>query len=182
MSLLTGTQILEEIEQKRIVIDPFVKEHIGPNSVDLRLGPTLLVFDKRYNSEPLDMKKDPKEWYQIERMTENEGYLLQPGILYLGHTLEYTETPFHVPCIDGRSSVGRLGMKVHITAGFGDIGFKGDWTLELEVVRPLIIYPYTRVCQISYHTVEGFVRPYEGNYQNQRGPKVSGLYKSFGKK
>ena len=76
-----------------------------------------------------------------------EGLLLQPGTLYLGRTLEYTETHGMVPMLEGRSSVGRLGLFVHVTAGFGDIGFCGYWTLEMFAVQPVRIYAGVAICQ-----------------------------------
>ena len=80
---------------------------------------------------------------------------MEPGKLYLGRTLEYTKTKKYVPMLEGRSSIGRLGMFVHITAGFGDIGFEGFWTLEIFVVQPLKIYPNVEICQIYFHSIDG---------------------------
>lgn len=126
--------------------------------------------------EPFDMRFEEKT---VELEIPDEGLVLFPGILYLGHTIEYTETPAHVPFIEGRSSVGRLGMFVHVTAGFGDRGFNGDFTLEIVVVQPLRVYANVGVCQIAYSETVGEPVPYAGKYQGQRGPKPSGLYKDF---
>jgi dCTP deaminase len=108
------------------------------------------------------------------------GLLLQPGTLYLGRTLEYTETHGMVPMLEGRSSVGRLGLFVHITAGFGDIGFCGYWTLEISCIQPVRIYPGVAICQIFYHTVSGDYESYEsGKYQRNSGIQPSMLWKDF---
>jgi len=128
--------------------------------------------------EPLDMAKDEPV---VELWIPKEGLNLWPGVMYLGATLEYTETPNHAPKLDGRSSVGRLGKMIHVTAGFGDVGFKGDWTLEIVVVYPLKVYPGVPICQIAYSTVHGERMEYDGQYQGQRGPKKSGMWKAVQK-
>jgi dCTP deaminase len=117
----------------------------------------------------------------VELVIPPHGMDLFPGVLYLGATVEYTESPALAPKIDGRSSVGRLGKMVHVTAGFGDDDFKGDWTLEIVVIGPLHVYPGVPICQIAYSTLEGERRPYEGQYQGQRGPKPSGLWRTVRK-
>ena len=105
---------------------------------------------------------------------------MEPGKLYLGRTVEHTKTDSYVPMLEGRSSVGRLGMFVHVTAGFGDVGFNGYWTLEIFVVEPLIIYPEVEICQIYFHTIEGEYQSYvSGKYQNNSGIQPSYLYKDF---
>ncbi len=128
--------------------------------------------------EPLDMARDEPV---VAVDIPPTGMNLWPGVMYLGATLEYTETPNHAPKLDGRSSVGRLGKMIHVTAGFGDVGFKGDWTLEIVVVYPLKVYPGVPICQIAYSTVHGERMDYTGQYQGQRGPKKSGLWKSVQK-
>jgi dCTP deaminase len=111
-----------------------------------------------------------------------EGLLLEPQKLYLGRTVEYTETSGFVPMLEGRSSIGRLGLFVHITAGFGDIGFKGFWTLEIFCVQPIRIYAGVQICQIFYHSIEGDYDSYtSGKYQNNKGIQHSMLFKDFEK-
>lgn len=113
--------------------------------------------------------------------------MLEPGRLYLGRTVEYTKTDGFVPMLEGRSSVGRLGVYIHVTAGFGDIGFSGYWTLEIQCVQPVRIYPGIEICQIYYHTIEGDYEKYgkgkysSGKYQNNTGIQPSLLYKDFEK-
>jgi dCTP deaminase len=171
--ILTGKEIISNINKGNIVIKPFDKSQLNPNSYKLRLHKELLVYD----SFPIDMK-EKSSTAKIE--IPESGLLLNPNTLYLGRTLEYTHTENLVPMIEGRSSIGRLGMFVHITAGFGDTGFTGYWTLEISVIHPTIIYPEIEICQIFYHTVQVEITKYSsGKYQNNRGIQASLLYKEF---
>ena len=111
-----------------------------------------------------------------------EGLVLEPGRLYLGRTREYTKTNRFVPMLEGRSSTGRLGLFVHITAGFGDVGFAGYWTLEIFCVQPIRIYPEVEICQIHYHAIEGDYELYHsGKYQNNTDIQTSRMYRDFEK-
>lgn len=118
---------------------------------------------------------DPKKENETEEFTiPEEGHILLPGVLYLGETMEYTETYGFVPKIDGRSTTGRLGIIVHITAGFGDNGFKGKWTLEITVTHPVIVYPGMEIGQLYYESIEGDSSIlYNGKYQNQQGVQAA---------
>lgn len=108
--------------------------------------------------------------------------MLEPGRLYLGRTNEFTRTDGFVPMLEGRSSTGRLGLFIHVTAGFGDVGFAGYWTLEIFCVQPIRIYPNVEICQIYYHDIHGEYEPYKsGKYQNNMGIQPSLLYKDFEK-
>jgi len=108
--------------------------------------------------------------------------VLKPGVLYLGRTKEFTVTKNLVPMLEGRSSIGRLGLYVHVTAGFGDTGFAGYWTLEIQCIQPIRIYPDVQICQIFYHTVEGKVVEYKsGKYQHNTGVQTSRLWMDFKK-
>ena len=120
---------------------------------------------------------------QVEKIViPEEGLVLEPNRLYLGRTLEYTKTEKFVPMLEGRSSVGRLGLFVHVTAGFGDIGFAGYWTLEMFCVSPIRIYAGVEICQIYYHAIQGDYEVYQsGKYQNNIGIQPSMLYKDFEK-
>lgn len=122
--------------------------------------------------------KKPNETKEIV-ISEN-GYKLEPNQLYLGRTLEYTSTKKFVPMIEGRSSIGRLGIFIHITAGFGDVGFSGYWTLEIFCIKPIIIYPNVEIAQLYYHTIDGDYEEYNsGKYQNNTDIQPSMLYKDF---
>jgi dCTP deaminase len=129
--------------------------------------------------EPLDMKVEEKA---VSLRIPEEGFVLYPGVIYLGATAEVTKTPEHVPCLEGRSSVARLGIFTHVTAGFGDVGFEGSWTLEMVVPAPVRIYAGVRVCQIFYSQTTGELMAYRSpKYQGQRGPRPSGIWKDFRK-
>ncbi len=157
---LTGPAIRAAIEDGYIQVEPYLPENVGPDSLDLRLHPELKV----YTDETLDAKKANATRKFI---IPEEGLVLEPGELYLGRTVERTATPRHLPRVEGRSSVGRLGVFVHVTAGRGDHGFNGTWTLEILAVKPVRIYPNMRICQISFATLEGPLEPYTGRYQGQ---------------
>jgi dCTP deaminase len=170
--ILSGKEIQRRLHTD-IIIEPFNPKQLGPNSYNLRLHHELMTY-----AEPLlDMKQNHKVNYST---IPDEGLILQPGHLYLGRTVEYTKTESLVPMLEGRSSIGRLGLFVHITAGFGDVGFSGFWTLEMYCVQPIRIYPNVELCQIFYHTIEGDFTRYESNkYQNNKGIQPSMLYKDF---
>jgi dCTP deaminase len=109
-----------------------------------------------------------------------DGLVLEPGKLYLGRTYEHTATDHYVPMIEGRSSIGRLGLYIHVSAGFGDVGFSGYWTLEMHCIQPVKIYPMVEICQIYYHTIEGDFSAYRsGKYQDNKGIQPSLSYKDF---
>lgn len=172
--MLSGLEIKAKMG-KDIIITPFDEKLIGPNSCNLRLHNELMVYDE----EILDMKKSNKASSII---IPEEGLLIKPGKLYLGRTVEYTETKNYVPMLEGRSSIGRLGLFIHVTAGFGDIGFSGFWTLEIHCVQPIRIYPFVEICQIYYHKIEGDYLPYSSSkYQNNTGIQPSLLYRDFAK-
>lgn len=170
--ILSGKEIQKRMHQD-IEIEPFDPSRLNPNSYNLTLADELLVYRDRV----LDMKKHN----EADRLViPPEGLILEPGRLYLGRTAEYTRTDRLVPMLEGRSSVGRLGLSVHATAGFGDVGFEGYWTLEISCVQPVRIYPAVEICQIYYHTVEGELTRYEsGKYQRNTGIQVSRMYRDF---
>jgi len=178
MAKLTGHEIKRQVGLGRIVIDPFEPRHVGPNSVDLRLGKVLLVYKGGRGSEMfLDMRKEHETAsFQIPP----DGYLLQPGRVYLGSTVERAGSDYYVPCIEGRSSVARLGLLVHITAGFGDLGFQGHWTLELVATQPVLIYAGIKICQVYFDTTEGLVEElYRGKYEGTAIPQPSKIWSDF---
>lgn len=170
--ILSGREIKRRLG-KNILIEPFNLQQLGPNSYNLRLHNELMVYDDAV----LDMKEKPTVHNII---IPSEGIVLQPGTLYLGRTIEHTKTLDCVPMVEGRSSIGRLGLFIHITAGFGDVGFSGFWTLEMFCVKPIRIYPGVEICQVFYHTIEGDFDMYQSNkYQNNQGIQPSMLYKDF---
>ena len=171
--ILSGREIVRQCEAGNICIEPFNPARVNPNSYNLSLYKELLV----YEGDRLDMKRpNPTRTLLIPE----EGLTLQPGRLYLGRTNEYTRTDRYVPMLEGRSSTGRLGLFIHVTAGFGDIGFAGYWTLEIFCVQPIVVYPNVEICQIYYHDIEGDYDLYHsGKYQNNTGIQPSLLYKDF---
>lgn len=172
--ILSGKQIKKEINDT-IHITPFSESQLNPNSYNLRLFNELLV----YKNNELDMKTpNPTEKIIIPE----EGLLLETNKLYLGRTLEHTKTDTYVPMLEGRSSIGRLGLFIHVTAGFGDVGFDGYWTLEIFCVQPIRIYPNVEICQIYYHDIKGEYDKYtSGKYQHNQEIQPSLLYKDFEK-
>ena len=149
--ILSGKEIAQHMGED-IFIEPFDPRRLNPNSYNLTLHNELLVYENRL----LDMKMENP----VEQLTiPEEGLVLQPDRLYLGRTQEFTRTENFVPMLEGRSSVGRLGLFIHVTAGFGDVGFAGYWTLEIFCVQPIRIYPGVEICQIYYHDIRGDYEP-----------------------
>ena len=173
--ILSGKEIKKQVKEGSIAIDPFTDEQINPNSYNLRLHHDLLTYD----NDILDMREKNSV---SPLVIPSEGLQLEPQKLYLGRTVERTSTDKYVPMLEGRSSVGRLGLFIHITAGFGDIGFDGFWTLEIFCVQPIRIYSGLEICQIFYHTIDGDFDLYRSKkYQSNKGVQPSMLYKDFEK-
>ena len=170
--ILTGQKIAQEVKAGKIHIVPFSKAQINPNSYDFRLGKTI----KTYVSKTLDAKLENKT---VSMEIPPEGIVLQPDTLYLGHTEEVMGSENYVPIIRGRSSVGRLGIFVNITADLIDIGSINQWTLQLHVVQPVRVYPGMLIGQVTFWRTSGDIELYEGKYQWSRGPAESQLYKDF---
>ena len=150
-------KILVAIENGEIVIKPFNRENLGTNSYDVHLSKHIA----RYENHILDARKHNPI---IHEEIPEEGFLLHPNTLYLGSTLEYTETHSSVPFLEGKSSVGRLGIDIHATAGKGDVGFCNHWTLEISCTHPVRIYAGMPIGQLIYFGVEGDIE----NYYNQK--------------
>ncbi|MBN2216723.1 MAG: dCTP deaminase [Pirellulales bacterium] len=167
--VLSGHEIIARLG-KDIVIDPFDESSVNPNSYNLRLHDELMVYEE----VQLDMRRPNR----VRRIPiPAKGLVLQPNQLYLGRTIERTETHNLVPMIEGRSSVGRLGLFVHVTAGFGDVGFRGFWTLEMFAIQPVRIYPGVPICQIFYHEIQGDISEYaSAKYQNNHDIQPSLLF------
>ena len=162
--ILSDTRILEEIEKGTIKVEPYRRENLGSNSYDVHLGKILA----KYKDEVLDAKKHNKiEFFDIPE----EGFVLQPHVFYLGVTAEYTETHAHVPFLEGKSSTGRLGIDIHATAGKGDVGFCGNWTLEISVKQPVRVYAGMPVGQLIYFPVDGTIAV---KYNEKKNAKYSG--------
>lgn len=205
--IYTDATIFKEIEKGNIVVEPFTKENVGTNSIDLTLSPVIkqyvsglnyaiqqerdnmyiqcktgqIMHASKVEGFYLDCKKENKT-FDVE--IKEGGFVLLPGRLYIASTNEYTETLNSVPVLEGKSSLARLGLFVHVTAGFGDVGFKGTWTLELVATVPLKIYPNMKICQISYHSISEpplitYDKKESAKYSGQRGPTSSKMNENF---
>lgn len=191
---LTGPAIRAAYARGDINIEPFNEEQVSVNSYDMTLFPQLLTYDKfehdtRASAEsyfnpaghqipcrPLDPKiANP---YSLHDIPE-EGFVIVPGELYLGRTNEVAGSHVFLSEADGKSSVGRLGIGVHVTAGRGDVGFNGTWTLEIWCVRPVILYPNMPIAQVYFERTEGEVTQYSGKYKNQFDITPSRLYRHW---
>jgi dCTP deaminase len=161
--ILTGDEIIREVDNGRIWISPFDRKRVQPNSYDFQLGPSLL----RYKPDTLDVRAENAfETFEIPE----SGYVLQPDRLYLGHTNEVMGSSNYVPIIRGRSSIARLGLFIHVTADLIDIGSRNQWTLQLHAVQPLRIYPKLVIGQVTFWCVQGHISLYTGKYQASMGP------------
>ena len=159
--ILSDVAIRRAMDDGRIVIRPYRAECLGTNSYDVHLGPTLAT----YRGGALDARRpNAVDEFRIPK----EGFVLVPGQLYLGVTEEYTETHGYVPFLEGKSSVGRLGIDIHSTAGKGDEGFCNYWTLEMSVKLPVRIYAGMPVGQLIYFEVSG---PVARSYADKRSAK-----------
>lgn len=173
--MLTGPEIANALNNSDLVIDPWNGDQVGPNSYDLRLGNILIEYPP---DAEFDMGRPPPDGKRI--VIPKQGYWLRKGYAYLGHTLETITSDKYVPVVDGRSSVGRLFLTVHETAGFCDLGFDGSITLEMFAKMRVKVYPGVRVCQVRFEPAEGRVERYAGRYQNQlREPVPSRLHRDF---
>jgi len=184
VSLLSDRSIIDEINTGRIKIKPFEVNNVQPASVDLRLGYKFRVFAYlSENSHYIDTKNiDPDLTRLIDLVGLDEPFVLLPGQFALGSTLEHVSLSDNiVGRLEGRSSLGRLGLLVHATAGYIDPGFKGTLTLELSNLSPLpiAIYPNSKICQISFQYMSTPVNRIYGDaglgskYQNQLEPEAS---------
>jgi len=184
--VLSDHTIREEIAAGRLVIDPFEDRYVQPASVDLRLGRYFRVF-RNYRLPYIDVKKEMPELTELEKMEDEVPFILHPGEFVLAVTLERVEIPADlVGRLDGKSSLGRLGLIVHSTAGFVDPGFKGNLTLELTNVAnlPVTLYYAMPVSQISFSRLTTPAdKPYGSDigskYQDQAGPEPSRYYLNY---
>lgn len=170
--ILTGAEIIKNIESKKIIIEPFDPKQVNPNSYNFTLGDRLMV----YNNYVLDAKIDNEV---REIIIPESGITLAPGCVYLGHTREIIGSDYFVPIIRGRSSIGRLGLFTNITADLIDIGSINQLTLQLNAVQPVTIYPGMQIGQVTFWTTIGKIEKYRGKYNGARGPVASRMYMDF---
>lgn len=178
--ILGNKDIIDAVKSGDIIISPFHCDNVGPNSYDVTLNNKLKVY-RHFSC--LDMKKENETDTII---IPESGLVLQPNVLYLGRTNETATSNKYVPMFEGRSSVGRLGISTHVTAGFGDVGFGyvnneckyPTWTLEISVIHPVKIYPNVRIGQVFF--LKTLTEPkvlYQGKYSCQKEAQPSMLFK-----
>ena len=170
--ILTGQEIEKQVKNKRITLSPFNPENINPNSYNVELGDYLKVYEDSIldSHKPLKTRVIPIPDY---------GLVLEPNKIYLGFTKEIIGSDYFVPTITGRSSTGRLGLFVQITADLVDIGFVGNLTFQLHAVQPLKIYKVMKLGQIMFWKPKVKIRLYHGKYQNSQGPQEIKVYIDF---
>ncbi|HOZ44694.1 MAG TPA: deoxycytidine deaminase [Candidatus Dojkabacteria bacterium] len=170
--ILTGQEITKKVNEGSITIAPFYEDSVNPNSYNYHLSPELLVIEKS-----LDSRRETK--YKKIVIPE-EGFVLEPHKLYLGLTKEIIGSTKYVTSLIGRSSIGRLGLFLQITADLGQLGNSHKWTLEMHVVKRLKVYPNMRIGQVSFWVPFG-ENDYEyiDLYNSSNNPIVSKLYKEF---
>jgi len=170
--ILTGEEIVAERERGRIVVDPFDPGQVNPNSYNFRLGRQCRVYSKY----PLDPRV-PNEDDEIE--LDDDGFLLEPGRLHLCCTMEILGSEYYAPTFAARSSVARLGLFINLSASLGDIGYIGQWTLQLFSIHPLWVYPGMEIGQMMWWRPQGEIVLYEGKYQSSQGPQTTLIHRDF---
>lgn len=185
--VLSDRDIRAEIEGGRIVIDPYLPEAVQPSSVDLHLDRRFRVFrNNRYAF--IDVREEQPELTELVEISGDEPFVLHPGEFVLGSTLERVELPDDVVArLEGRSSLGRLGLLIHSTAGYVDPGWEGNLTLELSNVAnlPIMLYDGMKIGQISFQRLSSPAEmPYGdprlgSRYRGQRDPTASLYHRDF---
>ncbi len=169
--MISGHEIHQQWINGNITINPYNPANIQPNSYDLTLGHDMMLCKPNsghYIDTDLPGIGDPVP------LTDGH-FTIYPGAVYIGHTAEMVGSSTYAPILHGRSSLARHGLAVHITAGFGDVGWYGQFVLEIvnHNAAPILLRPGRRVCQVSWELVTGKVYPYESAYQNQEGCRLS---------
>ncbi|MCL4392759.1 dCTP deaminase [Patescibacteria group bacterium] len=182
--VLSDKDIQENIEKGEIVIKPFNKESLQPSSYDLHLSSKFIIFDN-YTKEYIDVKSND-EFGKLIDITDKGYFIIHPGEFVLGATIEYVKIPsFLVARIEGKSSLGRLGLIIHATAGYVDPGFEGTLTLEITNLSrlPIKIYPDMKIAQLAFQKMlsipSKLYGEYNNKYQGQIDPTSSKLWKDF---
>ena len=173
--ILTGNEIIKQVNEKNIIIKPFDIKKITTNTYDLQLGKEYIIYTEKL----LDPSKPNK--YKIKTIPE-EGLLLNQGDFILGHSSEIIGSNKFVPIIHAKSSIARLGLFVHVTADLIDIGSIGNITFQLYATLPIKIYPNMLIGQVSFWVPKGKINLYKGKYKNSIGPKASEIHKDFNEK
>jgi dCTP deaminase len=185
--ILSDRTLREQLAAGRIVLDPFDENLIQPSSIDVRISHMFRVF-RNHTAAVIDVKQDLTALTELVEISEDQAFMLHPGEFVLGSTLERLAVPDDlVARIEGKSSLGRLGLLIHSTAGFIDAGFDGHITLELANVAslPITLYPGMKIGQVSFMQMTTPAdNPYGSGakgskYQGQRGPTPSRYFENF---
>ena len=185
--LLSDRDILNEIDAKRVALDPFDEAMVQPSSVDVRLDRFFRVFEN-HKYPHIDPAQDQPDLTRLVEPEADEPFILHPGEFVLGSTYEVVTLPDDVAArLEGKSSLGRLGLLTHSTAGFIDPGFSGHVTLELSNVAtlPIKLWPGMKIGQLCFFRLSSAVEKpygsdaYGSHYQGQRGPTASRSFKNF---
>lgn len=169
--ILTGAAILDAVKKKEIVINPFTEDALNPNSVNYKLGEE--IYSLSYTERNISGHPTLEKLQQV-----NGRYLLRAGHLYLGHTLEVIGSDVYVTSLIGRSSIGRLGLFVQVSANIGHVGAIHAWTLELFPTIDIFVYPKQNIGQVSFWKCIGEQHGYEGWFGRHNLPKASKLHDS----
>ena len=170
--ILTGSEITKCVLNGEITISPFLEDNVNPNSYNFRLHPEMVI----YEDAVIDVRKKPKT--STIRIGE-DGYLLQPRKLYLATTIEHMGSQYFAPTYAARSSIARLGMFINLSASLGDIGFIGQWTIQLFTLNPIRVYAGMNIGQMMFWKPQGDICLYNGKYQGAKGALASKIYKDF---
>ncbi|MGH1488734.1 MAG: dCTP deaminase [Acidimicrobiales bacterium] len=185
--ILSDHTIKKEVANGRIVIEPFDERSVQPSSVDLRLDHRFIVF-RNHTFSHIDVKANLEELTDTVEASDDDPFILHPGEFVLGSTAERVAIPADlVGRIEGKSSLGRLGLLIHTTAGFVDAGWDGQLTLEFSNVAslPITLYPGMKIGQISFiQMTTDADNPYGSGglgskYQGQQGPRPSRYWENF---
>jgi dCTP deaminase len=186
--LLSDKDIRAEIDGGRVVLDPYDPDMIQPSSMDVRLDKYFRLFDNHKYPYIDPAQEQPELTRLVEVTEEEEGFVLHPGEFVLGSTLETVTLPDDLAArVEGKSSLGRLGLMTHATAGFVDPGFSGHVTLELSNVAtlPIMLYPGMKIGQLAFFRLSSSAEhpygsgTYGSHYQGQRGPTASRSWQNF---
>lgn len=170
--ILTGKEIEKRVNSKEIIVSPFLKENVNPNSYNFRLGRKLKVYQN-------DLIDPAKENPVDEITLGDDGLVLQPRKLYLAETIETMGSENFVPTYAARSSVARMGMFINLSAPLGDIGFIGKWTIQLFCIHSIKVYYGMNIGQMMFWHTSGEVELYDGKYQSADGPIESRIHIDF---
>lgn len=160
--ILTGPEIVRAWKEGDVLIEPFSMKEVNPNSYNYRLGASLLRISHREQGHKIQKIQIP-----------SEGYVLEPGNLYLGVTHERIGSDFYAITLLGRSSIGRLGIFMNVTADLGHTGSNSHWTLEISVVQPVRVYALMKIGQVAFWAVTGTRKLYRGLYHGDCHPEPS---------